>query len=386
MNRDIEVRQLARSVVKQCKYISEKRLLEVEEVIRQLQCRQRLLFDEDADHLAQGDPSMENLDVYMEQIYGDGSDNELNAKVMGTEMIMRLCNPMENFETLLQNRVLLSALARIILEENQEQKVEVAFNICRIFFALSSFVEATPIISSYRVGSSAMNLLELALSLRNSSSEHQSSSTYGSHQDNSHPNDYLIYAAIQLLMNIAIDQEAEQKMVRKNLLPFLVQCVSLPSEACVFVSLSFIQNLSIYEENALLLVASSLQLMLQLAKLLSNEGTCGEIIDVVVSILFNLSFLEACRQKLIELRFVSVIANLMVASHRPTQINAIRIMYHLSGESNAIDQIIETNLVDIILQLVTSENYLGMERELAALIVNVSSLSLCSKRVKDVFC
>jgi len=64
----------------------------------------------------------------------------------------------------------------------------------------------------------------------------------------------------------------------------------------------------------------------------------------------------------------------MVAAHRPTQINAIRIMYHLSGESNAIDHIIETNLVDIVLQLVTSENYIGVERELAALIVNVSSL------------
>jgi hypothetical protein len=48
VNREIEVRQLARSVVKQCKDISEKRLLEVEEVIRQLQCRQSLLFDEDA--------------------------------------------------------------------------------------------------------------------------------------------------------------------------------------------------------------------------------------------------------------------------------------------------------------------------------------------------
>jgi hypothetical protein len=135
-------------------------------------------------------------------------------------------------KTLIQNSLLLSALARIILEENQEQNVEVAFNICRIFFALSSFVKSMPIISSYRVGSSAMNLLELALSHRNSSSEQKSSSTYGSHQCNSQPNDYLIYTAIQLLMNIAIDQEAERKMVRINLLPFLVQCVSLPSEAC----------------------------------------------------------------------------------------------------------------------------------------------------------
>lgn len=219
-----------------------------------------------------------------------------------------------------------------------------------------------------------MNLLELALSRRNSSSEQKSSSTYGSHQGNSQPNDYLIYTAIQLLMNIAIDQEAEWKMVRINLLPFLVQCVSLPSEACVLVSLFFIQNLSTFEENALLLVARDLHLMLQLAKLLSNEGTCVEIIDATVSILFNLSFLEACRQRLIELRCVSVIANLMVAAHRPTQINAIRIMYHLSGESNAIDQIIETNLVDIVLQLVTSKNYIGVERELAALILNVSSL------------
>ncbi len=132
---------------------------------------------------------MEYLDDYMRQIYGDGSDNEHNAKIMGTEMIMRLCNQMENFEALIQNSVLLSALARIILEENQEQNVEVAFNICRIFFALSSFVKSTPIISSYRVGSSAMNLLELALSRRNSSSEQKSSSTYGSHQGNSQPND-----------------------------------------------------------------------------------------------------------------------------------------------------------------------------------------------------
>lgn len=355
-------------------------------MIRQLQGRQRLLFDEEADHIAQGDPCMENLDNYLNQLYGDGSDDEQNTVVIGSEMIMRLCTQMENFETLLQNRVLLSALARLIMEENQERNVEVAFNIIKIFFALSSFVEAIPIISSYRVGSSAMNVLELALCRRNSSSEHQFSLGYGSCQGNSQTNDYLIYASIQLLMNLAKDQDAERKMVRKNLLPLLVQCVSLPSEACVLVSISFIENLSIFEENALLLAAPSMQLIVQLTKLLSIEGTCSEIIDAALGVMFNLSFLEACRQELVGLRCFSFLVNLMVSEHKPTQINAIKLLYHLSGETDAIDQIAETRIVDTALNLVFSDNYLGMEGVLAALIVNVSSTVLCSKRVKDLFC
>jgi hypothetical protein len=354
-------------------------------VIRQIQGRRRLLFGEEADHIAPGDPRMENLDNYLNQLYGDGSDNEHNT-IIGSEMIMRLCTQMENFEKLLQNRALLSALARLILEENQERNVEVTFNICRVFFALSSFVETIPIISTYRVGSSAMDILELALCRRNSSSEQKFSIGYGSCQHNSQTNDYLIYAAIQLLMNIAKDQDAERKMVRKNLLPLLVQCVSLPSEVCVFVSLSFLQNLSIFEENALLLAAPSMQLILQLTKLLSNEGTSSEIIDAAVRVMFNLSFLEACRQELVGLRCFSVLVNLMVSEHRSTQINSIKLLYHLSGESDAIDLFAETRIVDTVLNLVTSDNYLGMEGVLAALIVNVSSTVRCRKRVMDLSC
>ncbi len=304
---------MARHVINQCKYISEKRLLEVEDVIRKLLCRHRLLSDDELSYtyLAQGDskvlePSIENLDEYMKQIYGEGSKNELTSKVEGTEMIMKLCNRIDNLEPLIQNRVLMSALARIIFEEHQ-QSAEITFNICRIFFALSSYVETLPILSSYRVGSSAMNLLDLAATRRYSSSEQKPS--IGSDQVASQPNEYLIYAAIQLLMNIAEDPVAERKMVKKNLLPLLLQCITLPSAACVMVSLAFIHKLSVFEENALLLVDPSLKLMFLLTQLLSNESICDEIADAAVSVIFNLSFLAPCRDMLIEHRSITYIVN-----------------------------------------------------------------------------
>jgi len=381
INSNANISHLAKTVIQQCKYIPEKRLIEVEGVIRQLQCRQNLFSKDEQSALELEEnahkgtrcltPSIEDIDDYMELIYGEGSDLELDSKIKGTEMIMKLCHKTENLEILIQNRVLMSALSRILSEEFH-RSVELTFNISRIFFAFSCFVEMHPTLSSYRVGLSAMNILDLAIGRRKACSDHDSSNNERGNVASCQRHDYVIYVVLQLLINLAEDPAAERKMVKKNLLPLLLQCIKLPSKACAMVSLAFLQKLSVFEENVHFLGDPQTKLTLLLTPLLSHE--CDEIAAASAGVVFNLSFFSPCRKMLIESKYMFSIVDFLKRARIQTfcQIHAIGILYHLSGEPEAIGQIAETDITTIILELLQKNMTQGIGRVLAALIVNIT--------------
>ena len=395
INSNANISHLAKTVIQQCKYIPEKRLIEVESVIRQLQCRQNLFSkdEQSALELAKNGhndtrcltPSIEDIDEYMELIYGEGSDLELDSKIKGTEMIMKLCHNTENLEILIQNRVLISALSRILSEEFH-RSVELTFNISRIFFAFSCFVEMHPTLSSYRVGLSAMKILDLAIGRRKAGSDNDSSKNERGNVASYHHQDYVIYVALQLLINLAEDPAVERKMVKKNLLPLLLQCINLPSKACVMVSLAFLQKLSVFEENVHILGDPQTEMTLLLTPLLSHE--CDEIAAAATGVAFNLSFFSPCRKMFIESEHIFSIVNFLKRETIQTvcQIHAIGILYHLSAEPEAIGQIAETDIAAIILELLQKNTTQGIGRELAALIANVRLIVHPGLKTREFYC
>ena len=355
-----------------------------------MQCRQQLCSNPESWPsqsrlflVSSSEAYIEHVDAYMELMYGEGSKDELRSKIQGTEMIVQLCLRVEYLEILIQNRQLMSALARLWNEEYQ-RSAELTFNICRIFLAFSNFVETHHILSSFRVGVSAMKILELEVSR---SMKSLTDSPSDEAQLSSERHDYVIYVVLQLLLNLAEDSAVERKMVKKSLISLLCQCIKLPSKECALVSLALLNKLSIFEENVVILADPDLELIPLLLPLLSLESVCGEIVEFALSLMFNLSFFASCRKALVERRCMNSLVYLM-ASQPSVRTNAIRVIYHLCGEAEAAKQIAETELAHILLGLVRTNPKTRLGRDLAALAVNVRTAVLrrCEKCFGAAFC
>ena len=226
--------KLARDIVNKCKYISEKKIELVEQLVHDLKRRQ---FQDDHEDLdddsANVEVSMDRVDDYMEQLYG--GDDDMQDKIKGSASILKLCCNVANLEVLIQNLQLMSALSRV-LSDDYKRSSELSFNLCRVFLAFSNFMEMHSILSNYRVGAMTMKVVELELkrSLHRAEERAKAAEEGGvsNHRADekegilSRRQDKLIFVALHLLINLAEDVNVEKKMIKKNLVEILTQSLN----------------------------------------------------------------------------------------------------------------------------------------------------------------
>uniref|UniRef100_A0A7S1C9Z9 Calcineurin-like phosphoesterase domain-containing protein n=1 Tax=Bicosoecida sp. CB-2014 TaxID=1486930 RepID=A0A7S1C9Z9_9STRA len=100
--------------------------------------------------------SMDNIDTYMEMMYED----DINAKVKATALILQLARNVGNLEPLIQNESLLGALSRTLKEE-YKKNMDLTINIMHIFFSFSTFSQMHPVLVNFRIGDMCMRVLDL---------------------------------------------------------------------------------------------------------------------------------------------------------------------------------------------------------------------------------
>ncbi|KAJ6639686.1 Kinesin-associated protein 3, partial [Pseudolycoriella hygida] len=88
--------------------------------------------------------SIRNLDEYVELLYED-----LQERVRGSSLILRLARCPDNLEELEKNESVLSALARV-LREDWKKSLELSTNIIYIFFCFSTYTKFHNVIVQYR--------------------------------------------------------------------------------------------------------------------------------------------------------------------------------------------------------------------------------------------
>ncbi|XP_037026202.1 kinesin-associated protein 3 isoform X4 [Bradysia coprophila] len=101
--------------------------------------------------------SIRNLDEYVELLYED-----LQERVRGSSLILRLARCPDNLEELERNESVLSALARV-LREDWKKSLELSTNIIYIFFCFSTYTKFHNVIVQYRIGSLCMEIIEYEL-------------------------------------------------------------------------------------------------------------------------------------------------------------------------------------------------------------------------------
>lgn len=374
--------------------------------------------------------SMDDIDSYLEMLYQvtgsrgaknkGGDEDGLQLQIRGTGMILQLCRDVMNLEHLIQNNTLMGALARV-LQEEYKKSTELTFNILRIFLAFSNFVEMHCLLSDYRIGLFTLKTIEFELKraesreaeraekqaayeeeLRQLSAEEDLSSEERKHKRDKlkrnldadatkhvklvQKQDKLLFVAFYILLNLAEDLSVEKKMIKKDVVLYLVGCLGRAHPDLLALVITFLKKISVFEDNKEAIkhihetaaAAASAEgavrapVVKPFASQLVKFVTCSSqpLTIMALRMLFNLSFDKDLRDQMIKAGLLpKVVAQLKVPALRS---RLLKLIYHLTLDEKARAMFSYTEGVAMIVGMIVNFPQKLLAKELAALGVNLS--------------
>jgi len=289
-----------------------------------------------------------------------------------------------SLDDVVENDQLLGALARLF-SESSHHPIELTFGIGKIFLSLSLIEDYHEILSSHRVGSLCLDVIDLELkrALHRGSCDENGESSCSSYAF-TRKEENVLFICLSILDNLANEVTVLRKMVKKSLVQCLLGCIHLQN---VGPALSLLKKGSIFEETAIELSSSSsgVAVISRLAELLSRSSNTSsndnESITVqqdVVITLFNMSFHQDCVALIsnaedIHSRLVTLMENESSVSSTNLQL-----MYHLSSREEDRQQLYEASITPHLIQLLKTHTSSSldeveeMDLGLVGLLVNVS--------------
>ncbi|KAJ8601343.1 hypothetical protein CTAYLR_009369 [Chrysophaeum taylorii] len=408
--------RLADDVMRKCRYIAESKRQFVEMLIANLQeyyarspealdnaeaaqeasrQRRRRRTNEDEP------PNLEAIEEYVDMLY-EGEEESRREKIRGTEKILGLCLYVGNLEHLIQHNTLMGAISRV-LAEDYRKSADLTYNIVRVFLAFSNFMEMHAILSTYRVGSVCVDIIEYEVrrsqhreeveeGLANQIAEAKvglSDSREGifEHENRlselektqhreaarsrimQRKQDKLLYVCLQVLLNLAEDTAVEHKMVRKNLTEHMSRIFAhSTSVPLLTLTASFLKKLSLFEENKDRMAKAGL--VSRMARFISCSSS--GLVIALLRLLFNLSFDPALRDLMVKNSLIPKLVTALKDNHKYREVS-LRVLYHLSVDDRCKSLFTYTEAIPVVMQLIIKfPASKKITKELAALAVNLS--------------
>ncbi|XP_028283091.1 kinesin-associated protein 3-like [Parambassis ranga] len=329
------------------------------------------------------------VDEYVELLY-----EGIPEKIRGSSLILQLARNPDNLEELLQNEVVLAALARV-LREDWKHSVELATIIIYIFFCFSSFSQFHIVVSHYKIGALCMSVVEYELKrydvwreeLRKKSKECESAPENGSlrrdqdkalrkYQGLLAKQEQLLRVSIYLLLNLAEDTRTELKMRNKNIVGLLVKVLERDDEELLVLVVSFLKKLSIFLENKNDM--AEVDTVERLARLIPCEHE--DLLNLTLRLLLNLSFDSGLRGKMVEVGLLPKLTALL-GDENNGQI-VMRILYHISIDDRFKGMFSYTDCIPQLMHLLYKHSEEEMEGELISICINLAA----NKRNAQLMC
>ncbi|MCI4386165.1 hypothetical protein PGIGA_G00059200 [Pangasianodon gigas] len=406
LNASTDVSSLARKVVDECKLIHPSKVAEVEHLLFYLQNRKKpsskaekeekklvkpreltpfegMELDEEA--------NINKIENYVELLY-----EGIPEKIRGSTLILHLARNPDNLEELLQNEVVLGALARV-LREDWKQSMELATTIIYIFFCFSSFSQFHGLITHYKIGALCMTIVEHELKrydlwqeeleknskayiLTDASSEggcgllHLKTNTFKNFKDADNQNlkkehekaykkyqsllvkqEQLLRVALYLLLNLAEDTRTELKMRNKNIVQLLVKTLDRDNEELLVLVVSFLKKLSIFLENKNDM--AEMDTIEKLARLVPCDH--DDLLNVTLRLLLNLSFDTGLRNKMVqaEMDTIEKLARLVPCDHDDLLNVTLRLLLNLSFDTGLRNKMVQVGLLPKLTAMLSSETH-----------------------------
>ncbi|KAK9870464.1 hypothetical protein WA026_008023 [Henosepilachna vigintioctopunctata] len=185
----------------------------------------------------------------------------------------------------------------------------------------------------------------------------------------------LLRICFYLLLNIAEDENIEEKMTKRNIVGLLIKALERQNEELLILVVTFLKKLSIMQCNKDAM--ASLNIIEKLPKLLDSSKP--ELVHLTLKLLFNLSFDNKLRYKMIKANVLPKLINLL-SDERHQEVD-LKLLYHLSYDDEVKAQFIDSVglIMDMLLLNVGNEG----DQIMIALCINLAvSASNAQQMVK----
>uniref|UniRef100_T1IWM8 Kinesin-associated protein 3 n=1 Tax=Strigamia maritima TaxID=126957 RepID=T1IWM8_STRMM len=379
LHANTNVSALAKEVVDKCKLIPSSKLAEVEQLLYYLQNRKvaesKDLTRPDTAKLDKETPTIDvaeidqvanltEIDSYIELLYDETPD-----KIRSSALILQLARNPDNLEDLVQNEILLGALARV-LREDWKKSIDLSTNIIYIFFCFSCFTQFHSVIGHFKFS------VIPDFDKDNEILYRDYEKSIKKYQSLVQKQDQLLRVSYYLLLNIAEDTKVEMKMRNKNMVPMLIKSLERDNSELLILVITFLKKLSIFVENKDDMAEHCI--VEKLAKLVSNENS--DLLNSTLRILLNLSFDSDLRGVMVKVGLLPKLVNLLNNERHHSIV--LCILYHLSMDDKCKSLFTYTDCIPIVMKMLLECQTERVELELIALCINLAS----NKRNAQLIC
>mmetsp|Transcript_31900 Transcript_31900/g.54015 ORF Transcript_31900/g.54015 Transcript_31900/m.54015 type:complete len:954 (+) Transcript_31900:99-2960(+) len=255
---------------------------------------------------------LSHLEKYVELLY----EEDIKSKIKGTGFILQLVQFHDNLETFVKEESICQILGRVLQDDLKRGSSDLFINILNIFFCFSSFSQLHDMLLRNKVGDTTMKLLELERKRYNHKiniwKQELKAGTLGEEGKEKaarwlKKQEHLLYIAYYILLNVAEDSNVQVKMVRRNIVKFLVDELrrqetrkmlgsvtdTKMTDDLLQLAVIFLRSISIFEENVQELARLGAMEKLQG---LYNASNHPDLKDEVLQVMSNLTFDEKQRQ------------------------------------------------------------------------------------------
>lgn len=178
--------------------------------------------------------------------------------------------------------------------------------------------------------------------------------------------EHLLRVAFYLLLNISEDEIVEEKMSKRNIVGLLAKALERENDDLLILVITFLKKLSIMQGNKEVMVGN-LCVIDRLPRMLNSNS--ADLVHLTLKLLFNLSFDNRARYKIIKSGMLPKIMSLL--SDDKHQEVVLKILYHLSYEDEVKHHFVDCIglIIDMLLLNVGNEN----DKTMVALCINLAT-------------
>ncbi|KAJ3103417.1 Kinesin-associated protein 3 [Phlyctochytrium planicorne] len=399
---------LAHEIVEKCKLIHPSKERDVEQVLYYLQqrgfneepseasnrawlkrqmdeARQQQQEEEGYSRTEQDEySSLDRIEQYVEGLY-----EEIPEKIAATRKILQLAKAPENMENLISNESLISALSRVLREENKKS-MELVTNIIYIFFCFSNYSRFHPFITANKIGDMCLRITDQELhrfsiwvqdveKLESKCEQNPDNPSLMKDLDQEHRKfqsmirrqDQLLFVCFHLLLNIAEDINIEVKMVKRDIIKYLFLMLERKTPELLLLAVTFLKKLSVFKENKEEMVKNREELLGKLDALLPSENQALQ--TLILRLLLNLSHDSKFRMGLVRFGFLQKGVELLHTKNH--MLLALQLLYQLSIDDASRAAFAESDLIKMILEFKSDK----VSPDLMGLAINIATDPACAE-------
>ncbi|KAJ3062382.1 Kinesin-associated protein 3 [Podochytrium sp. JEL0797] len=270
----------------------------------------------------------DNSSLDMVEQYIEGLYEEMPDKIASTRSILSLAKNPQNLDVLMENDSLISAISRVLREDNKKS-MELVTNIIYIFFCFSNYPQYHPFITANKVGDMCLRITDQELNrfniwstdlqkLETKCIQSPENAALNRDLDKEHrkfqamirKQDQLLFVCFHLLLNLAEDLSIEVKMVKRDIVRYLTTILDRETPELLVLTLTFLKKLSVFKENKDELVQSD-AVFNKVEKILSIQNQALQ--GLSLKLLLNLSHDKGFRTVMVRNGCITKISDLLNA-------------------------------------------------------------------------